>query len=54
MNINQKHESKRRDMPSACLDGNHHFSVKTHWKHAEGMSLRYDESLNLTRPLENA
>ena len=41
MNINQKHESKRRDMPSACLDGNHHFSVKTHWKHAEGMSLRY-------------
>ena len=23
-------------------------------KHAEGMSLRYDESLNLTRPLENA
>ena len=40
MNINQKHESKRRDMPSACFDGNH-FSVKTHWKHAEGISLRY-------------
>ena len=29
-------------MPSACFDGNHQFSVKTHWKHAEGMSLRYD------------
>ena len=28
-------------MPSACFDGNHKFSVKTHWKHAEGMSLRY-------------
>ena len=28
-------------MPSACFDGNHHFSVKTHWKHAEGMSIRY-------------
>ena len=27
-------------MPSACFDANSNVSV--HWKHAEGMSLRYD------------
>ena len=26
-------------MPSACFDANS--NVSTHWKHAEGMSLRY-------------
>ena len=29
----------RRDMPSACFDA--YSNVSTHWKHAEGMSLRY-------------
>ena len=30
----------RRDMPLACFDANG--NVSTHWKHAKGMSLRYD------------
>ncbi len=48
MNINQKNESKLKNTNQnvgTCLRhvsmATTKFSVKTHWKHAEGMSIRY-------------
>ena len=33
-------------MPSACFDVNN--DVSTHWKHAKGITLRYDKFADLT------